>query len=59
LRAVCRAADGRGPRTRLTAPVFNVLNVNDCDGLVQLVHAHHFERERIAKLARVVFDIAD
>jgi glucosamine kinase len=58
LRAVCRAADGRGPRTRLTAPVFNVLNVNDCDGLVQLVHAHHFERERIARLARLVFDIA-
>jgi N-acetylglucosamine kinase-like BadF-type ATPase len=25
---------------------------------VQLVHAHYFERERIAKLARVVFDIA-
>jgi N-acetylglucosamine kinase-like BadF-type ATPase len=35
-----------------------MLGVNDCDSLVQLVHAHYFERERVARLARVVFDIA-
>jgi N-acetylglucosamine kinase-like BadF-type ATPase len=59
LRAVCRAADGRGPRTRLTAAVFHALDVNDCDGLVRLVNAPGFERDRIAALAQCVFDTAE
>jgi len=58
LRAVCRAWDGRGPRTRLTAPVFNMLNVNDCDAMVQLVYAPDFEREHVARLSSVVFNMA-
>lgn len=58
LRAVCRAADGRGPRTRLTAQVFDTFNVSDCDSLVQLVYSGHFERDRIARLARAVLNTA-
>ncbi len=52
-------ADGRGPRTRLTAAVFHALDVNDCDGLVRLVNAPGFERDRIAALAQCVFDTAE
>lgn len=59
LRAVCRAADGRGPRTRLSAPILNALNVPDCDALVQRVYASGFERERVARLAQIVFDTAN
>jgi N-acetylglucosamine kinase-like BadF-type ATPase len=58
LRAVCRAADGRGPRTRLTAAVLDHLHVKDCDALVQLVYSSHFTRDRVARLAQIVFDNA-
>lgn len=63
LRAVCRSADGRGPRTRLSGPVFHALNVRDCDELVQAIYAsqaqsNHVSREQIARLAQVVFDAA-
>lgn len=63
LRAICRAADGRGPRSRLDGPVFNSLNVRDCDELVQVLYASEAQaktvsREQIARLAQVVFDAA-
>jgi glucosamine kinase len=58
LRAVCRAADGRGPRTHLTGPVLDQLEVRDCDALVQLVYSPTFTRDRVAKLAQIVFDSA-
>ncbi|MBV9865918.1 MAG: hypothetical protein JO316_11230 [Abitibacteriaceae bacterium] len=64
LRAVCRHADGRGPQTRLAAPIFNALNIRDCDELVQAIHAasshpKHLTREQIARLTQVVFDTAN
>lgn len=59
LRAVCRASDGRGPSTRLTAPLLSVLNVPDVDALVRLVYAPDFSREQVAKLAQTVFDAAE
>jgi N-acetylglucosamine kinase-like BadF-type ATPase len=59
LKAVCRAADGRGPHTRLTAPILHHLHVRDCDELVQLVYAPHFTRDRMARLAQVVFNNAE
>lgn len=63
LRAVCRATDGRGPGTRLAPPVFNALNVRDCDELVQRIYAEptnprHLTRKQIARLAQVVLDAA-
>ncbi|MDQ3814965.1 MAG: hypothetical protein M3347_13560, partial [Armatimonadota bacterium] len=56
LRAVCRAADGRGPRTRLTANVLDALNIADTDQLVPLVYSSNFSRERVSRLAQLVFD---
>jgi N-acetylglucosamine kinase-like BadF-type ATPase len=58
LKAVCRDADGRGPSTRIAAPIFNELRVTDCDALVQLVYSPRFERERMARIAQIVFDSA-
>lgn len=59
LRAVCRAFDQRGPRTRLTAPVFDNLQLSHMDQLVPLIHAPQTTRDVIAKLARLVFDAAE
>lgn len=54
LKAVCRAADGRGPRTRLTSPILSELNCKDPDELVRLVYSEGFPREKVAALARIV-----
>ena len=59
LRAVCRAADGRAPRTRLKAPVFDALNLAHMDELVPLIQSPQTRRDVIAKLARLVFDAAE
>ena len=59
LRAVCRDFDGRGPATRLAAPLLSVLNVPDVDSLVRLVYAPDFSRDKIAKLARTVLEAAE
>jgi len=58
LKAVCRAADGRGPKTRLTAPVLNALSVSKPAMLVHVVHGEQERREQIAHLARIVLDMA-
>jgi len=58
LRAICRAADGRGRATRLTSVVLHEFGCKDCDALVQLVYAPHFGRDRLARLAQIVFDMA-
>jgi N-acetylglucosamine kinase-like BadF-type ATPase len=58
LRAVCRAADGRGPKTRLTAPVLNALRVPHAAALVHVVHGEGERREQIAQLAPLVLDLA-
>ena len=59
LRAVCRAADGRASRTRLTAPVFDALNLAHIDELVPLIQSPQTKRDVIAGLARLVFDAAE
>jgi len=59
LRAVCRAADGRGPRTRLTANVFDALNIADVDQLVPLIYSPDFPREQMSRLAQLVFNGAE
>lgn len=59
LKAVCRAQDGRGQRTRLTSSVLSALDVSDCDQLVQLVYSPQMKREQIAQLAQTVLDAAN
>lgn len=51
LRAVVRAADGRGPATALTGMVFEALAVKSVDELVPLVYEHHLPRSAVAALA--------
>ena len=59
LRAVCRAEDGRGPRTRLAAAVFMALNVTVVEQLVPLIHSPETTREKIATLSHLVLDAAE
>jgi N-acetylglucosamine kinase-like BadF-type ATPase len=51
LRAVVRAADGRGPATQLTPMVFEALAIRSIDELVPLVYEHHLPRLAVAGLA--------
>ena len=57
LRAVARAADGRGRPTRLTNKILNTLELNEPRDLIRWVHAA--SRDDIAQLAKVVFDAAE
>ena len=56
LRAVARAADGRGRPTGLTNRILNVLELNEPSDLIRWVHAA--SRDAIAQLSKVVFDAA-
>ena len=56
LRAVARAADGRGRPTELTNRILNKLELNEPDELIRWVHAA--SRDTIAQLAEIVFDAA-
>ena len=56
LRAIARAADGRGDRTELTDRILNTLELNEPAELIRWVHAA--SRDTIAQLAEVVFDTA-
>ncbi len=56
LRAVARAADGRGDPTELTNQILNRLERNEPTELVRWVHAAN--RDTIAQLAETVFDTA-
>lgn len=59
LRAVCRGLDGRGPKTRLIAPVLEQLGVDSGDKLIEFVYSEACSREKIAALSRVVFAQAE
>ena len=56
LRAIVRAADGRGSPTGLTNRILNALELNEPGDLIRWVHAA--SRDAIAQLAKVVFDAA-
>jgi N-acetylglucosamine kinase-like BadF-type ATPase len=56
LRAIARAADGRGDRTELTDRILNGLELNEPSELIRWVHAAN--RDTIAQLAEIVFDTA-
>ena len=56
LRAVVRAADGRGRQTELTNRILNKLELNEPGELIRWAHAA--SRDTIAQLAEIVFDAA-
>ena len=56
LRAIARAADGRGRPTELTNRILNALDLNEPGDLIRWVHAA--SRDAIAQLAKTVFDAA-
>ena len=59
LRAVCRALDGRAHATQLTTPIFRLLGVSDGGELVQLIYSDSCSRNDIARIAEIVFELAD
>ena len=59
LRAACRGADGRAPRSQLTGAVLGAFGVADCNALVDYLRKEKSSREAIASLARLVFDTAN
>ena len=59
LRAICRSLDGRAPHTQLTEPVFKMLGVSDGGELVQFVYSEVCTRNDIARIAEIVFELAD
>ncbi|HET9269199.1 MAG TPA: BadF/BadG/BcrA/BcrD ATPase family protein, partial [Vicinamibacterales bacterium] len=59
LRAVVRAADGRGERTALTASVLRHYDVGEPAHLVRIVYSSSARPAEIAALAREVGEVAD
>ncbi len=59
LRAICRALDGRAHSTALTEPIFKLLDVADGAELVQFIYSERCTRNDIARIAEVVFELAD
>jgi hypothetical protein len=59
MKAVCRDQDGRGPKTRLVAPILGEMQVPSVDELVRLVYSPQCTRERIAALSRIVLEMAE
>lgn len=56
LRAIARAADGRGDSTELTNRILDRLKLDEPSNLIRWAHAA--SRDEIAQLAEVVFDTA-
>ncbi len=54
LRAVVRASDGRGPKTRMTQVLFEAMEVSSVDELVPRVYEKGLPKHRIAALAGAV-----
>lgn len=59
LRAVVRAADGRGEPTALTAPVLSHYGVSEPAHMVRIVYSSGARPSEVAVLAREVGDVAD
>ena len=59
LRATGRALDGRGPKSRLAAPILENLGIETLDELVEFAHSEACSREKVAALSRVVLSLAD
>ncbi len=57
LKAVARAADGRGTPTELTCRILDTLGLNEPNALIRWVHAA--ERNALAELAKEVFLAAE
>jgi N-acetylglucosamine kinase-like BadF-type ATPase len=59
LRTVCRAHDGRAPRTTLAQTILHELHLSEAHQLVPMLQGGKLEREKIAELARVVLTSAE
>lgn len=59
LRAACRAFDGIGPTTRLTADYVQKMNLNDAPDLIPAVYRGAWDRSAIAGLAPLVLEAAE
>ena len=59
LRAICRSLDGRALPTPMTEPVFKMLGVSDGAELVQFIYSEECTRNDIARIAEIVFALAD
>jgi N-acetylmuramic acid 6-phosphate etherase len=59
LEAVARAADGRGPATRLTDAMFARLHVREMQAMVPVIYGGAWDRAALAGLAPLVFVTAD
>ncbi len=58
LKAISRAADGRGPSTAIREPMLAELHVQWPDDFIDQVYSPHTTRQRLASLAKIVFDVA-
>lgn len=59
LRAVARAADGRGEPTQLSAAVLSALQLEEPQQLISYVYERPISRSEVAALARLVFAAAE
>lgn len=59
LRAVARAADGRGPATRLASLLFDRLRIDCAESLVPAVYGASMSRAEIAALAPIILQAAE
>jgi N-acetylglucosamine kinase-like BadF-type ATPase len=58
LTAAARAADGRGETTAILAQFQRELDARSPEGLIDRIYALDMTRERLANLAKIVFDAA-
>jgi len=59
IRSVCRASDGRAPRTSLSQTILSELRLSEAQQMIPLLQGGKLEREEIAELARVVLASAE
>lgn len=59
IRAVCRASDGRAPRTLLSQTILSELRLSEAQQMIPLLQGGKLEREAIAELARAVLTSAE
>jgi N-acetylglucosamine kinase-like BadF-type ATPase len=59
LRAAARAADGRGPKTKLLPSLLDHFKISDPSELIPVIYSERTDRSTIARLATIVFQAGD
>jgi N-acetylglucosamine kinase-like BadF-type ATPase len=59
LRAAARAADGRGPKTKLLSSLLDHFKISDPSELIPVIYSEKTDRSTIASLAPIVFQAGD